>query len=119
MTEGGSAVEGGVRVEESILLCWGLDTRRICEEGKRRRRVLISILAECVALWGKPEQAVAGVSKCWNPRSHYLRILAVVCPLVEYFASPTPNFRLIRAVHFLSRIVFCQEDSMRLISSVH
>ena len=66
LTEGGSAVESGVRVEECILLCWGLDTRRICEEGKKRRRVLISILAECVALWGKPEQAMAGVSKCWS-----------------------------------------------------
>ena len=33
VTEGGSAVEGGVRVEECILLCWGLYTRRICEGG--------------------------------------------------------------------------------------
>ena len=32
-TEGGSAIEGGVRVEESILLCWGLYTGRICEGG--------------------------------------------------------------------------------------
>ena len=29
-TEGSGAVEGGVRVEESVLLCWGLNTGRIC-----------------------------------------------------------------------------------------
>ena len=42
-TEGGGTVEGGVRVEECILLCWGLNTARICgicEEGKRRREYL-------------------------------------------------------------------------------
>ena len=33
LTEGGSAIEGGVRAEECILLCWGLDTGRICEGG--------------------------------------------------------------------------------------
>ena len=40
VTEGGSAVEGGVRVEECILLCWGLYTRRICVAcGIRGRRI--------------------------------------------------------------------------------
>ena len=29
-TEGSGTVEGGVRVEECILLCWGLSTGRIC-----------------------------------------------------------------------------------------
>ena len=29
-TEGGGAVEGGVGVAESVLLCWGLNTGRIC-----------------------------------------------------------------------------------------
>ena len=38
-----------------------------------------------------------------DPRLHYLRVLAC-SPLVEYFASPTQNLCLIRAVHFLSRI---------------
>ena len=37
-----------------------------------------------------------------DTRSHYLCMLAC-SPLVEYFASPTPNFCLIRAVGFLSR----------------
>ena len=32
-----------------------------------------------------------------DPRSHYLRVLAC-SPLVKYFASPTQNLRLIRAV---------------------
>ena len=39
-----------------------------------------------------------------DPRSYCLCMLAVTCPLVEYFASPIPNVRLIRAVHFLSRV---------------
>ena len=38
-----------------------------------------------------------------DPRSHYLCMLAC-SPLVEYFTSPTQNFRLIRAVRFLSRV---------------
>ena len=33
LTEGGSTVEGGVRVEECVLLCWSLYTGRICEGG--------------------------------------------------------------------------------------
>ena len=66
VTEGGSAVEGSVRVEECILLCWSLYIGRICEEEKRRRRVLISIVAECVPLWREPEQAVAGISNRWT-----------------------------------------------------
>ena len=36
-----------------------------------------------------------------DPRSHYIRMLALTCLLVEYFASPTPDLRLIRAVWFL------------------
>ena len=39
LTEGGSAIEGGVRVEECILLCWGLYTRRICIARERGRRI--------------------------------------------------------------------------------
>ena len=39
LTEGGSAVEGGVRVEECILLCWGLYTGRICVARERGRRI--------------------------------------------------------------------------------
>ena len=37
-TEGGCTVEGVVGVEESILLCWSLNTGRICGacEGGRR-----------------------------------------------------------------------------------
>ena len=33
-----------------------------------------------------------------DPRSHYICVLALICPLVECFALPIPNFRLIRAV---------------------
>ena len=39
-----------------------------------------------------------------DPHWHYLCVLALTCPLVEYFASPTPSFHLIRAVRFLSRM---------------
>ena len=28
----------------------------------------------------------------WSSHSHYLSMLALTCPLVEYFASHTPNF---------------------------
>ena len=38
-TEGGSAVESGVRVEECILLCWSLYTGRICVARERGRRI--------------------------------------------------------------------------------
>ena len=37
-TEGGGAVEGGVGVEKCILLCWSLNTGRICVAGERGRR---------------------------------------------------------------------------------
>ena len=39
-----------------------------------------------------------------GPRSHYLCVLALTSPLVEYFASPTPNFCSIRTVRFLLRV---------------
>ena len=39
-TEGSGTVEGGVRVEECILLCWGLNTGRICGGKKGRREYL-------------------------------------------------------------------------------
>ena len=39
-----------------------------------------------------------------DPHSYYFHMLALTCPLGKYFTSPTPNFCLIRAVHFLSRI---------------
>ena len=39
-----------------------------------------------------------------DPRLHNLHVLALTCPLVEYFASHTPNFHLIRAVCFLLRL---------------
>ena len=39
-----------------------------------------------------------------DPRSHYLRVLALTCPFMEYFASPTPNFHLVRAVRFLLKV---------------
>ena len=39
LTEGGSAVKSGVRVEECILLCWGLYTGRVCVACERGRRI--------------------------------------------------------------------------------
>ena len=55
VTEGGSAVEGGVRVEECILLCWSLNTGRICVacgrgrriKGGRRREEILSKPSSC------------------------------------------------------------------------
>ena len=36
-----------------------------------------------------------------DPHSNYLHMVVLTHPLVEYFVSPTPKFRLIRAVCFL------------------
>ena len=94
-TEGGSAVEGGVRVEECILLWWSLYIGRICEEEKRRRRVLISIVtvAECVPLWGELERAAAGISNQWTgmDRSLYIvtsRVASAVQSSLSYLLRP-------------------------------
>ena len=46
-----------------------------------------------------------------DPRSHFLRMLALTCPLI---ISPRPLSALL--IEGLDR--FCHEDSMRLISDV-
>ena len=47
-----------------------------------------------------------------DPRSHYLH--ALTSPLVEYFASPTPNFYDSSSVLLIEGLDrFCQEDIMR------